>query len=66
MLQRKQPPSSTPQLVPGLTREGKPSGQMVPAPPPMQVVTKGWWVMRTEEVSTEELMRQEREERENR
>jgi hypothetical protein len=28
----------------------------------MQVVTKGWWVLRTEEVSTDELMRQEQQE----
>jgi hypothetical protein len=57
-----QPPSPAPRLVPGLTREGKPSSHLVPAPPPMQVVTKGWWVLRTEEVSTDELMRQEQQE----
>ncbi len=32
----------------------------LPVEPPMRVVTKGWWVMREEEVPREELERQDR------
>jgi hypothetical protein len=35
----------------GLTREGRPSSGLGPKPPPMQVVTKGWWVLREREAS---------------
>jgi len=31
----------------------------MPVPPPMQVVTKGWWVLREEQVSADDLIRQD-------
>jgi hypothetical protein len=45
----------------GLTREGRPSSGLGPKPPPMQVVTKGWWVLREREASAAELYREDRE-----
>ncbi len=45
----------------GLTREGRPSSSPGPKPPPMQVVTKGWWVLREREASAAELYREDRE-----
>lgn len=47
----------------GVTREGRPASLRVPAPPPMQVVTKGWWVLRDEEASVDDLERVDREQR---
>jgi hypothetical protein len=41
----------------GLTRQGKTAGRPVPVPPPMQVVTKGWWVLRDEAKTVDELNR---------
>ncbi len=38
----------------------KPRDPRLPPEPPMRVVTKGWWVMREEEVPREELERQDR------
>jgi hypothetical protein len=38
-----------------MTRQGNPASLKVPAPPPMQVVTKGWWVLRDEQASVDEL-----------
>ncbi|MBR0653962.1 hypothetical protein [Plastoroseomonas arctica] len=36
----------------------------VPRPAPaMQVVTKGWWVLREERVNAEDLLRQDEDER---
>lgn len=34
-----------------------------PAPPPMQTVTKGWWVLRQGQVTVEELAKARRERR---
>jgi hypothetical protein len=45
----------------GMTRQGNTSNRPVPAPPPMQVVTKGWWVLREEQASVDELERADRE-----
>jgi hypothetical protein len=44
-----------------MTRQGKPASRRVTAPPPMQVVTKGWWVLRDEQASVDELERADRE-----
>lgn len=54
-------PTSTPRQGRGLTRAGSPSSVPVPAPPPMRVVTKGWWVLREEEASVEDLEKADRE-----
>ena len=45
----------------GLTKDGLPAPGRAPVPPPMRVVTKGWWVSREELVPREELERQDRE-----
>lgn len=45
----------------GISRQGTPTSRSVPAPPPMQVVTKGWWVLRDEQASVDELERADRE-----
>jgi hypothetical protein len=47
--------------VRGFNRDGSLSDHMVPAPPPMRVVTKGWWVLREEEATVEELEKADRE-----
>jgi len=61
MPQPKPPRPPRPSRVPGLTRYGTPSSVLVPAPPPMQVVTKGWWVLRDELATVEELEAADRE-----
>ncbi len=62
-----QPPSrSQPALQPerrGMSRTGQLTSHLVPAPPPMQVVTKGWWVLRDDQKSVDELQITERERR---
>jgi hypothetical protein len=54
------PPQHPPEAQ-GITRQGKRARRLVPAPPPMQVVTKGWWVLRDEQASVDELEREDRE-----
>ncbi len=46
--------------VHGLTKTGGPSKKLIPPPPPMRVVTKGWWTMREETKSVDELEREDR------
>ncbi len=41
----------------GLTRQGRIATQAAPPPPPMQVVTKGWWTLRDEAKTVDELDR---------
>ena len=41
----------------GWTKLGLPSSQSVPAPPPMQIVTKGWWTLREKQMTVDELER---------
>ncbi len=60
------PPRSQPELPrkrQGMSRTGKLTSKLVPAPPPMQVVTKGWWVLRDDQKSVDELEMAERERR---
>ncbi len=60
MPQAKPSQPSSPQHSRGLTRQGNTTNQQVPAPPPMQVVTKGWWTLRDEQASVEDLERLDR------
>jgi hypothetical protein len=57
------PPKESPPTMPpegrGITRQGNIASRPVPAPPPMQVVTKGWWVLREEQATVDELERAE-------
>jgi hypothetical protein len=46
-----------------MSRTGQLTSHLVPAPPPMQVVTKGWWVLRDDQKSVDELQITERERR---
>ncbi len=61
------PPSSPPPTRElqgqGLTRLGQPASRPAPAPPPMQVVTKGWWTLRDEQATVDELERADNERR---
>jgi hypothetical protein len=54
-------PPQPQQEAQGITRQGNRAPLPVPAPPPMQVVTKGWWVLRDELASVDELERADHE-----
>ena len=45
----------------GRFQEIGPNGTRLP--PPMQVVTKGWWTLREERASADELLKADRHER---
>lgn len=54
-------PQRRPQMGQGLTRSGQPADQAAPSPPPMRVVTKGWWTVREEPKTVDELGRERSE-----
>ncbi len=47
--------------VPGLTKKDGQAQKLVRPPPPMRVVTKGWWTLREETKPVDELERADRE-----
>ena len=42
-------------------KSGQTTKLQMPSPPPMRVVTKGWWVLREEKATVEELERADNE-----
>ncbi len=53
-------PSPQTHHVHGLTKTDETLQKSVRSPPPMRVVTKGWWTMREETKSVDELEREDR------
>ena len=51
---------ASPPRADGVASDGRPSSRKVAPPPPMQVVTKGWWVLRDEQASVAELEQADR------
>jgi hypothetical protein len=45
------------------TQTSRTASQYKPTPPPMQIVTKGWWVLRNEEATVDEVERVDHEQR---
>jgi len=44
-------------------KSGQTTKLQMPSPPPMRVVTKGWWVLREEKATVEELEQADNERR---